>query len=137
MIKTARVNWIENDKLEGHTESGQIVMMDTGKDAIAASPAELILQAAAGCTMMDCVLIITKARRTLNKFWVDVRADEAEDHPKVYKSIHLTYNFEGPDLDKVIIERAINLSEEKYCRVHAMLKASVKITSSYNINGKG
>jgi putative redox protein len=137
MIKTAAVNWIEKNRLEGHTDSGQIVIMDTGPGATAASPAELLLQAAAGCTMMDCVMIITKSRRTLTKFRVDIKAEEAEGHPKVFKSIHLTYNFEGPDLDKVIIERAINLSEQKYCRIHAMLHNSVKITSSYNINQNG
>jgi putative redox protein len=137
MLKTARVDWIENMKFEGHTDSGQTVMMDTGENASAASPAELILQALAGCTMMDCVIIITKSRKTITKFWVDVEADEAEEVPKVFKSIHLTYNFTGPDLNATLVERAIKLSEEKYCRVHAMLEKSVVITSSYNINNIG
>lgn len=137
MIKRAKVNWIREFQLEGHTDSNKTVMMDTGKNAAAASPAELILQAAAGCTMMDCYLIISKARKTISKFWVDVEAEEMETEPRVFTKIHLTYNFEGPDLTEALVERAIKLSEEKYCRVHAMLHKSVEMTSSYNINKSG
>lgn len=134
MIKTARVDWLEGYRLEGKTESGKIVKMDSGEHAEAPSPAELMLQIVAGCTMMDCVLIIGKSRKKLEKFWVDVTADEAEEHPKVFTKFHLTYNFYGSELDSATVERAIKLSEEKYCRVHAMLSKSSVITSSYNLN---
>lgn len=134
MTKTAKVEWIRDYLLEGYTDSGQTVKMDTGENATAASPPQLLLQALAGCTMMDCVLIITKARKHIDKFWVDVKAEEAEMQPKVYTEIHLTYNFNSPDLDNSTVERAIKLSEEKYCRVHAMLSGKVKISSSYNLN---
>jgi putative redox protein len=137
MIKTAEVNWIDNYKLEGHTGSGKTVIMDTGENAVAASPAELLLQALTGCTMMDCYLIITKSRKQLEKFWVNVEAYEAETEPRVYKKIHLTYNFISTDLDSATVERAIKLSEEKYCRVHAMLKGNVEMSSSYNLNRNG
>ena len=136
MKKKATVNWIEGYRLEGITSNNLSVMMDTGENAIAPSPAQLILQALAGCTMMDCVLIITKARKKLEKFWIDVETEEAETHPKVYTKIHLIYNFVSPDLDAATAERAINLSEEKYCRVHAMLVKSAELSSSYKINPK-
>jgi putative redox protein len=132
--KTAKVTWIEGFKLEGITDTGKKVLMDSGENAVSASPAQLLLQALAGCTMMDCVVIITKSRKKLEKFWVDVEAEEAETHPKVFTSIHITYNFVGKELNKELIERAIKLSEENYCRIHAMLSKSVKITSSYNLN---
>jgi len=134
MIKKASVNWIEGYKLEGLTDNGKKVTMDTGENASAASPAQLLLQALAGCTMMDCVLIISKSRKKLEKFWVDVEAEEAESHPRIYTKIHLAYNFIGKDLDAATVERAIKLSEETYCRVHAMLNVKAKITSSYNLN---
>ena len=137
MIKTAKVNWIEGFKLEGITDNNKVVKMDSGPDAVAASPAQLLLQAAAGCTMMDCVLIIQRSRKNLIKFWVDVEAEEAEEHPKVFTKIHTTYHFIGPDLDSALIERAIKLSEEKYCRVHAMLSHSTVLTSSYKLNEIG
>lgn len=134
MTKTARVDWIEGFKLKGTTDNGKTVMMDTGENASAASPAQLLLQALAGCTMMDCVLIIGKARKKIDKFWVDVTAEETEGHPKIYNKIHVTYNFIGSELDDDTIKRAISLSEEKYCRVHAMLSKSSEISSSYNLN---
>ena len=72
--------------------------------------------------MMDIVMIIEKSRKKIEKFWIDMEAEEAEEYPKVYTKIHITYNLEGKELNPALIERAINLSEEKYCRVHAMLK---------------
>ncbi len=135
MTKHARVDWIEGYKLEGKTDNGKTVLMDSGENATAASPAQLLLQSLAGCTMMDCVLIIGKSRKKLEKFWVEVTAEEADEHPKVFTKMHVTYNFTGSELDAATIERAIKLSEEKYCRVHAMLSKSSIITSSYNLNG--
>ena len=137
MKKTARVDWVEGYKLEGTTDNGKIVPMDSGESAAAASPAQLLLQALAGCTMMDCVLIIGKARKKIDKFWIDVTAEEAEQHPKVFTKMHVTYNFIGAELDAATVERAIKLSEEKYCRVHAMLAKSSELTSSYNLNAEG
>lgn len=134
MKKKAKVNWIEGYRLEGITDNDLSVKMDSGENASAASPAQLILQALAGCTMMDCVLIIQKSRKKLEKFWVDVDAEEAETHPKVYTDIHITYNFISPDLDNDTAERAIKLSEDKFCRVHAMLAPSCRLSSSYNLN---
>lgn len=134
MTKTARVDWIDGYRLEGKTDTGKTVLMDSGENAVAASPAQLLLQALAGCTMMDCVLIIGKARKKIDKFWVDVAAEESGGHPNIFKKIHVTYNFKGSELDDALIQRAINLSEEKYCRVHAMLIKSSDITSSYNLN---
>ena len=134
MTKSARVDWIEGYKLEGKTENGKTVLMDSGEKAMAASPAQLLLQALAGCTMMDCGLIIGKARKKIDKFWVDITAEEADEHPRVFTKMHVTYNFTGNELDSAVVERAIKLSEEKYCRVHAMLAKSSVITSSYNLN---
>ena len=129
----AKVNWIEDYKLEGETDNGKKVLMDSGEDAADASPAQLVLQALAGCTMMDCVLILSKGRKKIEKFWVDVDAVEAEGFPKVFTKIYLTYNIQGTGLTTANVERAIKLSEEKYCRVHAMLAGKVYITSSFNI----
>jgi putative redox protein len=130
----ARVSWIKNNELEGLTASGHKVKMNSGPQSESASPAELLLQSLAGCSMMDCVLIITKSRKRLEKFWVEIEAEEAETFPKVYTAIHLTYYFSGPDLTDELIRRAIGLSREKYCKIYAMLHKSVNITSSYTLN---
>ena len=129
----AKVNWIKDYKLEGETDNGQKVFMDTGENAVAASPAQLLLQALAGCTMMDIVLILSKSRKRIEEFWVDVDAEEAKVHPKVFTKIHLRYNIRGKNFSAREVERAIVLSEKKYCRVHAMLEGKVKIITSYNL----
>lgn len=138
MKKTARVDWLGNGfKLEGTTDNGKKVIMDSGEGAVAASPAQLLLQALAGCTMMDVVLILVKSRKKPDKFWVELEAEEAETHPKVFPKIHLKYNFVGSSLDEASVERAIKLSEENYCRVHAMLRGSTELSSSYVIHKTG
>lgn len=129
----AKINWVKDNHLEGETDTGQKVIMDSGESAIAAHPAQLLLHALAGCTMMDMILILTKSRKTIEKFWVEVDAEEAKVHPKVFTKIHLTYNIKGKDLQPKEVERAIDLSEKKYCRVHAMLEGKVKLTSSYKL----
>lgn len=130
----AKINWVENYLLEGNSDSGKKFYMNSGDGVSEFSPAELVLQALAGCTMMDCVLIISKSRKKIKRFWVEVEAEEAKVYPKMFTKIHLSYHFVGKELDAPLIERAIKLSEEKYCRVHAMLRGNINITSSYKLN---
>lgn len=129
----AKVTWQESYKLEGQTGSGKTVRMDTGKEARDPSPAELVLQALAGCTMMDVVLILTKGRKKIDRFWVDVEAKEAADFPRIFTDVHLVFNLSGSDLDRESVERAVKLSHEKYCRVSAMLRSTVRITTTVNL----
>ena len=92
----AKVNWINKFQLEGETATGHTITMDSkpaGNHSKGPTPKELILQAVAGCTMMDVVLIIEKSRKLLDKFWVDIDAELAPEHPKTFTKIHLTYNF--------------------------------------------
>ncbi|MCX7877689.1 MAG: OsmC family protein [Ignavibacteria bacterium] len=134
MKVTASIKQIEGFRLEGLTHNNKKVVMDKAEGGEEASPAQLLLMSLGGCTMMDCIHIITKARKKIEKFEIKIEAEEAETFPKVYTHIHLTYIFQGEELDSALIERAIKLSEEKYCRVHAMLNEKVKITSSYILN---
>ena len=132
----ATVNWIEKEYLVGTTEKGVSVPMESVPEGVTPrgpTPKELVLHALAGCTMIDVVDIILKSRKHLEKCWVDVEAEVADEHPKVYKKIHLTYNFKSPDLEDKVAERAIQLSKEKYCSVTAMLTPAVTITHSYHI----
>jgi putative redox protein len=120
-------------------DSGHWVMLDGpeelgGADA-AARPKELILFGFAGCTGMDVASILTKRRRTLDRFEIQVEADVADTHPKVFTHIHLTFLFKGKDLTPKEVERAIELSRTKYCGVWAMLKQAVDITYAYKIMG--
>jgi len=131
-----KVNWINKLHLEGVTDTGHTLHMDSapaGEETKGPTPKELVLQALAGCTMMDVASMLEKSRKHIEKFWVDVDAEIAKEHPKVFTKIDLSYNFIGHDLDNKSVERAIELSREKYCPVFSMLNKSCEINYSYTI----
>jgi putative redox protein len=97
------------------------------------SPKELILFGLAGCASVDVVSILQKRRINLERYEVNVEAEVAEQHPKVIKTMHLSFLFKGKNIKPKDVERAIELSRTTYCGVWATLKDSVEITYSYEI----
>jgi putative redox protein len=98
----------------------------------AATPMELVLLGLVGCTGVDVVSILTKMKEPLEGLEVTAEYERAENHPKVYTRIHLTYTVKG-DVDEKKLKRAIDLSESTYCSVSAMLKSTAEITNEYDI----
>lgn len=90
-------------------------------------PKKLLLVSLAGCTGMDVAHLLKKMRIEVDSFDLDVKADKTDEHPKTYSRIYLTYIFTGKDLKKEKIQKAVDLSFEKYCGVSAMLKAHCPI----------
>ena len=86
-------------------------------------PKHLLLAALAGCTGMDVVSILKKMRMPFDRFWLDVEGTVSESEPKVYNSFTVTYNFQGGNLDREKIEKAVTLSQENYCGVSAMFRS--------------
>ena len=117
----------------GHNATGGSVQMGTLDEKPGVSPMELILVGLAGCTGVDIVDILQKKRQPLAALKVKVRGKKADDFPKIYTEIEITYLVWGKKIDPIAVERAIELSEEKYCSVSAMLRQTVKISSSYQI----
>ncbi len=118
--------------------SNHWVMMDSeeafGGSKAAATPMEMVLIALGGCTSMDVISITNKMRVNLDCFEVIISADRATEHPKVFTNIQIDYYFFGDNIKEVDIKRAVDLSQEKYCSVSAMLKSSVQLTYAYHIN---
>ena len=118
-------------------ESNHWVMIDGpekfGGSAAASRPMEFILFGFAGCAGSDIASILEKMRTQLDKFEINVEAERAEEHPKVFTKIHLSFLFTGKNIKEKDVERAIELTHTKYCPVWAMLKDSVEITHSYEI----
>ena len=100
-------------------------------------PMELLLMSLATCTSMDVVSILRKKRVKLTDFSMDVEAEQAPEHPKVFTNIKLHYVFTGSAIRPVDVEQAIELSQSKYCSVTAMLEKSVVITHDYEIVDSG
>lgn len=90
-------------------------------------PKPLMLVALSGCTAMDVISILKKMRVTPDEFSVDVEANDTEEHPKHYDAFTIYYKFKGKDLPKDKIEKAVNLSQERYCGVSHMLSKAADI----------
>ena len=126
-----RLQWNKKMLFTATAGSGHDVEMDSvpafgGEDG-AQRPKELVLDGLAGCSAMDVVSILKKMRIEPEDFRVDVDAEMSEEHPKVFTKIHMKYIFKtGAPVDK--LEKAVNLSQEKYCGVSAMLKQVCELT---------
>lgn len=106
--------------LDASVESGG---MDSG-----ASPKGLLLSGLGGCSGIDVVAILEKMRVHLDGFQVQASAELTDEHPKVFRSIHLRYVFKGKDLPMDKLEKAVILSMDRYCGVSAMLAKAAPIT---------
>ena len=135
--KRAIVRQLQGITFAGKTDSNHWVMMDGpeefGGSNAGTRPKELILLALGGCTGSDVVSILRKKRVPLDGFEIHFTAEVAEEHPQVFTSIHMDFVFRGDGIVAADVERAIELSETKYCSVSAMLRGTVAITHSYRI----
>jgi putative redox protein len=135
--KTARLVQLQGIAFAGTADSNHWTVMDgpesVGGRAAATRPKELVLLGLAGCTASDVVSILRKKRAALDRLEVNVTAEEREEHPRIYTSIHLEFVLYGDGLKDRDVARAIELSETTYCSVGAMLKPTVLITHSFKI----
>ncbi|WP_429081533.1 OsmC family protein [Aeromonas bivalvium] len=129
----AKVNWVEGMKFAGHSESGHQLILDGANPGEGASPMELILLAVGGCSSIDVVSILEKARQNVSACHVDLSGERAETVPRVFEKIHLNFVVTGQGLAEKQVARAVALSMEKYCSVSLMLEKAVEITHSYQI----
>lgn len=134
----AKVTWQGRMTFHGTADSGFVVPLGTdpavGGDNDGTRPMELIALGLAGCTAMDVISILQKKRQEVTSFETRVHADRAAEHPKVFTNIHIEYYFEGKNIDPAAVERAIELSETKYCPAQAMLAKAAQITHTYIIH---
>ncbi len=133
-VEIERVN--NKVHLEAKNEQGVIVHMDgspeIGGEDLGARPMQLVLMALGGCTSMDMLSMLKKMREEVKGYKVTVDAERATEHPMVFTKIHIHYTLEG-NLKKENVEKAINLSMDKYCSVTHMLNSTATITHSFEI----
>lgn len=126
------VDWRSGKRFVGHNAEGATLVMDAapehGGSGAGPTPMETVLLALAGCTGIDVVNILGKMRAPLERLRIEVAAQRAETHPKVFTGIHLRYLASGPGLDPEQVHRAVVLSKEKYCSVSAMLAKTAAVT---------
>lgn len=135
--KKAFVKQLQGITLVGKTDTNHWITMD-GPENFGGSnsgirPKELLLIALAGCTGSDVVTILAKKRVKYDGFEINITAEQQDEHPQVYTKINLEYVFYGKNIPTKDVERAIELSQTKYCSVTAMLQKAVEIEHSLRI----
>jgi putative redox protein len=138
-MDTVNVKW--NEKMAFTTEvDGHSFIIDAKEDVGGENggprPKPLILAALGGCTAMDVVSILKKMRVEYDSFNVKVDGNLTDEHPRQYFEITVTYEIFGTDIPVESVKKAVDLSEERYCGVSAMLKKALKINSVISINNQ-
>ncbi len=131
MKQNADVRWAGRMTFIGKAGTNHLVPMDTvpefDGDNSATKPLELLLVALGGCTGMDIVPLFRKMRQDVTAVELNITADRSEEHPKVYTKIDIEYVVTGRNLDEQKVRHAVDLSQEKYCSVSAMLKKACPV----------
>ena len=131
MKDSVNVSWIKNMAFEAEIGGHKITIdadVGVGGDNLGPKPKPLMLVALAGCTGMDVVFLMRKMRVNFDKFNIRVDADLTEEHPKQYIRMHIIYEVFGKDLPYDKIQRAVELSQDKYCGVSATYRDVLELT---------
>jgi putative redox protein len=132
-MQTGSVKWIGEQKFLGTSPSGHLVPFDSGRDSNKApGPMEMLLLALGACTATDIVIILEKKRQKLESLEVICSGERAAKPPEVWTKLEVLYRLRGR-LDDAAVKHAIQLSEEKYCSVSAMLGKTATLTWRYEI----
>lgn len=125
-----KIDWLEEMAFEGEVNDHKIIIdadSSVGGNDKGPRPKPLLLLSLAGCTGMDVVSLMKKMRVNFDKFQIEIEAVKRNEHPKSYTEIKIIYKIYGNDLPKDKIDKAVNLSKEKYCGVSDMLKKAARI----------
>ena len=133
----ARVKWVEDVMFVGETPSGHAIVMDGSPEAgvrnLGARPMEMLLLGMGGCSSFDVVGILKKSRADIVDCVVELEAERADDIPKVFTRIHAHYIVSGHNLKPAVVQRAVQLSVEKYCSASIMLGKTAVLTHDFEI----
>jgi putative redox protein len=131
--KYAIATWVDGMRFDAESGVGHRHILLDGDGAEGPSPMDVMLAGLAGCTGMDVISILQKMRQHVTGLRVEVHGTRAETHPRAYTAITVEYVVSGREVRDDAVRRAIQLSEEKYCSVSAMLGKTANITWTYRI----
>lgn len=118
-----KLSWLEKEQFD-ILQNNKHLRIDAADESVSTGfrPKALILSSLAGCTAIDVVELLNKMRVSFSEFDISVKAELTEEHPKIYHKVWLTYFIKVNKEDRSKVERAVDLSQEKYCGVSAMVK---------------
>ncbi|MFV0249034.1 MAG: OsmC family protein [Tenacibaculum sp.] len=131
---TVNTIWKGKTQFESDNPSGNKILIDSLEEKEASSsgltPKAMMLSSLAGCSGLDIVSLLNKMRVQVDEFKIQIRAELTEEHPKHYCSVWVDYHFTGTDLNRDKIQKAVNLSVDKYCGVMEMFRKFASITTA-------
>ncbi len=132
MKKSINITWKQEMAFEADIDGHKLVIdadEKVGGKNLGPTPKPLLMASYGGCTAMDVISIAKKMRQDIKSFDLEVEADFSEEgHPVRYKALNVIYKFIGTNLDPAKLEKAVNLSQDRYCGVSATLRPTVKLT---------
>jgi putative redox protein len=129
----ANVKWIGDELFLGTSESGHTIILDANGGSLAPSPLENVLISLGGCSSVDVVSILQKARQNITGCQVEIKGTRVDSVPKLFSEIHLHFIITGKDINEKHVKRSVSLSADKYCSVALMLNSKVKISHDFEI----
>jgi putative redox protein len=130
----ATIHFGGDDLFVGISPSGhaQVIETDSNRNR-AATPMELLLLAAGGCTGVDVISILKKKRQHVTSYRIEVHGDRREEFPRAYTRLYVKHIVTGHGVSEQAVAQAIQLSDQKYCSVAATVRGSAEIVTSYEI----
>ncbi len=135
--KKAVIKWAGDMTFIGESPTGHSVVMDAGIESggndKGIRPMEMLLLGMGGCASIDVVMILKKARQDVADCWVELEGERVDEHPRYFNKIHARFFVKGSNIDPKHVERAIQLSMEKYCSASAQMAALAEITTEFEV----
>jgi len=138
MKQSISMNWLNNMAFETSVNGHKLIIdasEEHGGNDLGPRPKAFMLVALGGCTGMDVVSILKKMRVEYDSLEISVEGDTAEEHPKKFLHMKIIYKFSGKDLPLDKIQKAVDMSKDKYCGVYASYKEAMDIEHKIELNG--
>jgi putative redox protein len=138
MADKVSTKWLGGMRFESTNPSGHNLFIDAGEEhggkGEGYRPKALMLSALAGCSGLDVAALIKKMKLNVDEFNIEIEANLTEEHPKYYDKVSMHFHFSGDDLNKQKLQRAVDLSIEKYCGVMEMFRkfSELKIETHFH-----
>lgn len=130
----ATIQYAGDEFFIGTSPSGHAQVVDgKGERKAAASPMELLLIAVGACTAVDVVSILEKKRQIVTDYKIEVTGERRDEHPRAFTKIYVHHIVYGRSVSAQAVERAIRLSDEKYCSVAATVRPTAQVQTSFEI----
>lgn len=137
MKHEANIRWAGRMTFVGKAGSNHLIPMDSGPEfggeSAATKPMEMLLIGLGGCTGMDVASVLSKMRQDFTGIEMNITAERSEEHPTPYTKIDLEYVIYGRGMDEEKVKRAVELSQEKYCSVSAMLRKACPVNYTVSV----